>query len=139
MEQTVRVREVYPDGTALVTCSRVSACSGDCHQCRGCGAAPETIELRAVNAIGACAGDWVRLQSDSRGVLRGAAVLYSLPVALFFAGFALGAALHASGAAVGGLGFAAGLLGAAIYDRRLAKKETVYTITAFADSDRRGG
>ena len=39
MEQLVRVKEIYDDGTALVFRIRESACSGDCHKCSGCGAA----------------------------------------------------------------------------------------------------
>ena len=42
MEQLVRVKETYDDGTALVFRIRESACSGDCHKCSGCGAAKET-------------------------------------------------------------------------------------------------
>ena len=38
MEQLVRVKETYDDGTALVFRIRESACSGDCHKCSGCGA-----------------------------------------------------------------------------------------------------
>ena len=47
MEQTVRVKETYEDGTALVIHVRQSACSGDCHKCSGCGAASEMILLKA--------------------------------------------------------------------------------------------
>ena len=43
MEQLVRVKETYDDGTALVFRIRESACSGDCHKCSGCGAAKDTI------------------------------------------------------------------------------------------------
>ena len=45
MEQIVRVKEVYPDGSAQVIHVRESACSGDCHKCSGCGAAKESILL----------------------------------------------------------------------------------------------
>ena len=43
MEQLVRVKEVYDDGTALVFRIRESACSGDCHKCSGCGAADRMV------------------------------------------------------------------------------------------------
>ena len=39
MEQLVRVKETFDDGTATVIHVRESACSGDCHKCSGCGAA----------------------------------------------------------------------------------------------------
>ena len=38
MEQLVRVKETFDDGTATVIHVRESACSGDCHKCSGCGA-----------------------------------------------------------------------------------------------------
>ena len=52
MEQLVRVKETYDDGTALVFRIRESACSGDCHKCSGCGAAKETVTFTAKNPIG---------------------------------------------------------------------------------------
>ena len=51
MEQLVRVKETYDNGTALVIHVRESACSGDCHKCSGCGAAKESILLTAENPL----------------------------------------------------------------------------------------
>ena len=82
MEQLVRVRETFDDGTALVVHVRESACSGDCHKCSGCGAAKETILLKAQNPIGARRGDLVKLESASGPVLKAAAVLYLVPMLL---------------------------------------------------------
>ena len=132
MEQMVRVKEVYPNGTALVVHVRESACSGDCHKCSGCGAAKEAVLFTADNPIGASAGDLVRVESESAPVLKAAAVLYLLPLLLFFAGYGVGAWLGSGGP--GGLaGFGLGVLLAVAYDRKLAKKgETKYTITGFA-------
>ena len=132
MEQLVRIRECYEDGTALVVHIRESACSGDCHKCSGCGAAKEAIELRAENPLDAPAGSLVRIRADSGPVLKAAAVLYLLPLLLFFAGYGAGAWLGSGGP--GGLaGFGLGVLLAVVYDRKLAKKgETKYTITGFA-------
>lgn len=127
MEQKVRIQKILPDGTALVVHVRESACSGDCHKCAGCGAAKETITLRAANPIGAAAGDVVLVSSASGPVLRAAAVVYLLPLALFFLGYAL------AGGWGGGLGFLLGLTGIVIYDRRVARNEkTEYTITGYA-------
>lgn len=124
MEQKVRIRELLPDGTALVVHVRESACSGDCHKCSGCGAARETITLRAANPIGAKVGDVVIIASESAPVLRAAAVTYLLPLALFFLGYLL------LGGWGGGLGFALGVAGVVVYDRRVAKRDrTEYTIT----------
>ena len=133
MEQLVRVRQTHEDGTATVLCVRESACSGDCHKCSGCGAAKESILLRADNPIGARTGDLVKVASESGPVLKAAAVLYMLPLVLFFAGYALGAALGLSGGLFGGLAFVLSIALIVVYDRRMQKKDkTIYTITGFA-------
>ncbi|MBP3673696.1 MAG: SoxR reducing system RseC family protein [Oscillospiraceae bacterium] len=132
MEQTVRVKETYDDGTALVIHLRQSACSGDCHKCSGCGAAVETILLKADNPIGAAVGDFVTIRSESAPVLKAAAVMYMVPVVLFFAGYLLGAMVWNHGAMAGCLAFAAGICLAVVYDRKVVRKEKAgYTITGF--------
>lgn len=131
MEQMVRVREVYPDGTALVIHIRESACSGDCHKCSGCGAAKEAIELKAENPLGAKVGNIVTVSAQTGPVLKAAAVLYVLPLVLFFLGYWLGAAGFGFGALGGCLGFVLGIGAIVLYDRRMGK--TVYTITGFAE------
>lgn len=144
MEQTVRVKRTEPDGTALVVHARQSACSGDCHQCSGCGAATETILLKADNPIGAQAGDLVRIQAESGPVLKAALVLYVLPMVLFFLGYLAGALAWGHGPAAGCAAFAAGICIVIAYDRRVIKKKnTGYTITGFAEgffreSERKG-
>lgn len=133
MEQIVRVREVYDNGTAQVICVRESACSGDCHKCSGCGAAKEAIVLTADNPIGAEQGDFVTLRSETGPVLKAAVVLYMIPLILFFAGYAIGAALNVSGAVTGSLAFVLSIVLIVMYDRRMAKKDSaIYTITGFA-------
>jgi len=133
MEQLVRVREVYDNGTAQVVCVRESACSGDCHKCSGCGAAEETILLTADNPIGASVGDLVNLRSETGPVLKAAVMLYMMPLVLFFAGYAIGAALNISGAVTGCLAFVLSIVLIVLYDRRMAKKDnTIYTNTGFA-------
>jgi len=133
MEQLVRVREVFDNGTAQVICIRESACSGDCHKCSGCGAAKEAILLTVENPIGAAVGDLVSIQSETGPVLKAAVVLYMMPLVLFFAGYALGAVLDLSGAITGSLAFVLSIVLIVLYDRRMAKKEdTIYTITGYA-------
>ena len=133
MEQIVRIRETYDNGTAQVLCIRESACSGDCHKCSGCGAARESILLTVENPIGASAGDLVMLRSETAPVLKAAAVLYMMPLVLFFAGYALAAVLNLSGGLCGGLAFVLSIILIVLYDRRMAKKEnTIYTITGYA-------
>ena len=133
MDQLVRVREVYDNGTAQVICIRESACSGDCHKCSGCGAAKEAILVTANNPIGAGVGDLVNIHSETGPVLKAAAVLYMMPLVLFFVGYAIGAALGVSGAVTGSLAFVLSVVLIVMYDRRMAKKEnTIYTITGYA-------
>ena len=127
MEQTVRVRRILDDGRAEVVHIRQSACSGDCHKCSGCGAAQETLTLTAQNPIGARPGALVKVSSASAPVLGAAALLYLLPLALFFAGYL-------AGPWGGCLGFALGIGIAVVYDRTAARKhKPVYTITGYAE------
>lgn len=133
MEQLARVKKTFADGTAQVVVIRESACSGDCHKCSGCGAAKEAIVFDAQNPIGAKTGDLVNVRSETGPVLKAAAVLYLLPLVLFFGGYAAGVAMGISGALAGGLAFLLSVALIVVYDRHMAKKDnTVYTITDFA-------
>ena len=135
MEQKVRIREILPDGTALVVCVRESACSGDCHKCSGCGAAKEAVVFTADNPIGAKRGDLVKVESSTAPVLKAAVVLYVLPLVLFFLGYWLGTLPGAFGALGGVLGFVLGVVIVVAYDRLVVNKANIrYTITAFADT-----
>ena len=131
MEQKAKILRTHENGKAQVMVVRESACSGDCHKCSGCGAVKETLLFEAVNPIGAKAGELVIVKSESGPVLAGAAVLYMVPLALFFLGYFLGE-MAGQGGLAGCLGFALGVALAAVYDRKVtAKKNTVYTITGY--------
>ena len=132
MEQRARVLRLMDDGKAQVMVIRESACSGDCHKCSGCGAVQETLLFEAENPVGAKPGDLVVIRSESGPVLRSAAVLYMLPLVLFFLGYALGAR-WGIGALLGCLAFAASIALVVVYDRKVqAKIHTVYTITGYS-------
>lgn len=119
--------------SALVFRIRESACSGDCHKCSGCGAAKETVTFTAKNPIGARRGELVKVESETAPVLKAAAVLYVVPLVLFFSGYYLGFRLGGFGALVGGLGFALGIALVLVYDRKVVRKANIdYMITAFA-------
>lgn len=138
MEQLVRVKAVYENGTAQVICIRESACSGDCHKCSGCGAAKEAVVLTADNPIGAKRGDLVKVESDSGPVLKAAVVLYLIPLVLFFLGYWLGSVLGLPPALIACLGFVLGGGIVVAYDRLVVKRANLnYTITAFAGESRR--
>lgn len=130
MEQMVLVRRVLDSGDAEVTVVRQSACSGDCHRCAGCGAATETLILRAKNPINAKAGDVVKIESDSTPVLKAAALLYLFPLALFLIGYLLGEHFWERGILISLLGFALGMLPLRPLDRWI-KGKMEYTIVDF--------
>lgn len=131
MQQLVKVIRCSQDGTAQVACLRQSACSGDCHQCSGCGAVEQTMLFTAQNPIGAKPGEMVLVESATGPVLQAAAVLYLLPLALFIAGYLVGMQWHI-GALVGCLAFGLGIALAVAYDRLIMKKKnTVYTIIGY--------
>ena len=133
MEQLVRVKETYDDGTAQVYLVRQSACSGDCHKCSGCDAATEAMVFKARNAIGAVCGDMVKVESATGPVLQAAMVLYMVPLVLFFVGYAIGDVLWGLGGLVGCLSFVAAIALAVLYDCKVMKKKNIeYTITGFA-------
>ena len=132
MEQIVRVKEAHNDGTATVILQRESACSGDCHKCSGCGAAKEVMIFQAQNPIGAGRGDLVVIESATAPVMKAVGVFYVLPLVLFFGGFFLGDQLWGRGTLVGSLGFILAIVLTVVYDRKIAQKEQVHTITGYA-------
>lgn len=139
MEQIVRVQRIVGDGVAEVIRVRESACSGDCHQCSGCGAAQETIQFRANDPIGVDPGDLVVVSTKSAPLLGATAVLYMVPLALFYVGFYLGSLLG-SGALGGCIAFVLGIALAVLYDRKvLSKKRIEYTITGYAEIPEKRG
>ena len=132
MEQIVRVKEAHKNGTATVFLQRESACSGDCHKCSGCGAAKEVMIFEAQNPIGAQRGDLVVIESKTGPVMKAVGIFYVLPLVLFFLGYYLGDVFFGKGALVGSLGFVAAIGLTVAYDRKIARKEQVHTITGYA-------
>lgn len=132
MEQKVKVYSCQPDGTARVMVVRQSACSGDCHKCSGCGAVEQKLLITARNPIGARPGELVIVSSESATVLKGAAILYMLPLILFIAGYLLGMQWKLGGL-TGFLAFAIGIGIAIAYDRLVVRKKHMqYTIIGYA-------
>lgn len=130
MAQLARVRKCNDDGTAQVIHMGQSACSGACFQCSGCGAARQTPMLTARNPIGAKPGQVVIIKSET-GPALAAAILYRLPLVLFYLGCLLGTAWQ-QGALTGCLAFGLGIVLSVVYHRRVAKKQkNVYTIIGY--------
>ncbi len=133
MEQLVRVKRTFDNGTAEVLLVRESACSGDCHKCSGCGAAKETMIFTAENLIGASRGDLVKVESATGPIMKAAMVLYVIPLVLFFLGYYLGTLPGNFGTLGGCLGFVLGIVLVVVYDRRVVKNADLgYAITAYA-------
>ncbi len=133
------MQKCNPDGTAQVLCIRESACSGDCHKCSGCGAVKQTVTLTAKNPVGAIPGQTVILEVASAPVLTAAAMMYLLPLALFFAGYLL---LMDAGYGIwgGAIGFVLGIAAVVLYDRRvMAKSRAEYTITEIVSGNENKG
>ena len=132
MEQIVIVHRLLENGQAEVLHTRRSACSGDCRHCSGCGEGEQKLLLRADNPIGAPVGAEVRVESASSFVLGTAALVYGLPLGLFFLGYGLAAALGRNGPGWACLGFALGMGLAVALGRSGRQQKTCYTITGYA-------
>ena len=91
--------------------------------------------LTARNPIGAKPGQLVTVESASAPVLAAAAVLYLMPLVLFFVGY-LAFLTTGKGAFFGGIGFLLGIALVLVYDRRVAsKRKAEYTITGIVSEN----
>ena len=129
MRQRARVKET--DGAyATVEVTRSTMCdgcekSGDCGgHCAITGIVGDSrpMTARALNPIGAKAGDLVEVESDERVVLGSAALVFLAPLAVCALFFFLGLRLfgsEAAGIASGAAGFVLAFAGIGLYDRKL--------------------
>ena len=120
MTQTATVEQILADGRVRIAVARQTACGHDCENCAGCGAQAGTVRAVAQDPLGVSVGDRVEVVSENRQIIGIAAVVYLVPFAAFFAGYALGS-LAPSGlwhAAITVLVTAAGCLPALLSDRR---------------------
>lgn len=112
---------------AEIKVKRVSACGHSCEECGGgCSELVRTgpVVVLADNPLNARPGDKVVVESSTKSVLGFAAVVYLLPLALFFAGYFIAKALGAGESAAliwGGLCFALSVVIAVLVDRRAKK------------------
>lgn len=89
------VTSIREDGWAEVVAERKDACD-DCgakHCCVSFGSSSEMV-VRALNRAGAKVGDLVSITLSSGTVLKGAAVLYLIPLAGLMSGVLIGAGLY---------------------------------------------
>jgi positive regulator of sigma E activity len=99
------------DGKARVRIARTEECEG----CRGClySESGRYMIAEAIDRMGVSAGDRVRIQTEGTSLLRDAARLLLLPVALLAAGYLAGSAL-APALGIAGAAQAAGFLVGAV-------------------------
>lgn len=122
MTQIATVERILDDSHAEISVPRKSACGHDCEECAGCGVTGTAVHARALNPIGAAPGQKVVVESSTKKMLRIVALVYLIPVALFFLGYLLALAATDSVAVqytAAAAGFILGILGAVAYDRRL--------------------
>ncbi len=131
MTQNGVVTKLLDGGRAEVAVERGTACGGCGGGCETCVYASR-LTVDAENAVFARPGDRVVLESASGGVLGAALLVYMLPVATFFAGYAVGAALRlAQGPCVltSLAGLAVGVVLTAVIGRR--RQAPRFRITGF--------
>lgn len=127
MTQNAVVKRLVADW-AEIEVHRVSACGHNCEECGGgCSELTRTgpVTVLARNPLGARPGDRVVVESSTKNILGFAAVVYLLPLLLFFVGyfaaFALGAGEGLSLGA-GGVCFLLSIVLAVLADRRAKKR-----------------
>jgi sigma-E factor negative regulatory protein RseC len=79
---------------AEIAVQRQSACGGNCHSCGGC-SERRILKVSAKNALAASVGDRVVVESSTSRILAAAAIVYVIPLVLFFAFYAAAAVLGA--------------------------------------------
>ena len=121
MEQQAQVIRIVNETTAKVAVKRKSACSGDCHTCHGCPHPDEIVMVDADNFVGAQTGDNVVVRSDTGRVLKLAAMLYLMPMVLFFLGYFVMPGGETPRMMAGGIAFVVGIL-ICMYVSRSMKK-----------------
>lgn len=122
MTQIATVERILDSGHAEISVPRKSACGHDCEECAGCGVTGAAVHAKALNPIGALPGQKVVVESSTKKMLRIVALVYLIPVALFFLGYLAAMAVTASVAVqytAAAAGFILGILGAIGYDRHL--------------------
>lgn len=132
MTQKAVVKRLLANNMAEIEVQRQSACGHDCSKCGGCGTPTERIQAKANNYIGAQVGETVTIKGDNKTVFRAAAIVYTLPIILFFVFYAAAKMFGSSesmGVFAGIIGFVASVIAAIIYNRNMNRNgETPFVI-----------
>ena len=148
MQTNATVTEVH-GSYAIVVTERTAACDG-CHKAEegGCSvcslmASDRKMSAKASNEIGACVGDLVVVESDTKKMLWYAALIFLLPLVIAILAWGISASLTDSAwiHAVSGFGgFLLSFLGVFLYSRAIKDRSCEIRITEIlkpsADSDK---
>ena len=132
MTQIARVVDVLQNGLVEVEVRRMCACNHNCDGCSThCRINDEHVKVVAKNDAGAAEGDNVVIQSKTSQILGIAAIVYIVPIMLFFIGYILSSGLGESTSVLIGVGaFLIGIIIAYLYSRHLKKtQKTEYIAT----------
>jgi sigma-E factor negative regulatory protein RseC len=131
-KQTGIVQSTPMEGKARVIVARRSACN-HCGALSGCciTAGPNRMEIEARNPVGAAPGDTVTLRISTNSLIKGAAILYLLPLGGLMVGAFIGGVLQSmigigetAMAVLGGLGgLILGVLVSVFLSRKMSMKE----------------
>ena len=132
MIQKAVVKKILDRKYAEIEVQRQSACGHDCANCGGCGAPLERIQAVAINRVDAQVGDIVTVEAENKQLMRMAAIVYTLPLVLFFAFFIAASLCGVSEGLSGVIGVGGILVGTAVevrYNHKVKKNGgTPFTI-----------
>jgi len=145
MEETGKVVELKPGGTAMVLCRKGSAC-GHCSAADRCEMGKDSGErlVEARNQAGAGIGDQVRISISSETFLKSSFLVYIVPLAALVACAVFGSLLAAPlgfsdpnlpAAGFGIAGLVLSLLGIRSYNRKLERERYLPRIIAIINAD----
>ena len=96
MTQNAVVESLAANGDAVVRVYQKSACGHDCSDCAGICGAKRAIKVQARNPLMAAPGDLVTVETGTARIIRAAALVYLLPLAVLLCGCFLGYVLGGS-------------------------------------------
>ena len=131
MTQNAIVTRKIDDNKVEVTVERGTACGGNCGSCGASCSFKNKLTVTAANSVYASVGDKVIIESQSLRVIRGAALVYLLPILTLLAGYSI--AVHAGisdgkAAVIGVCSVFLGMLLAALISRRKNSRQISFDI-----------
>lgn len=91
MVSKAKIIRIIDENIAEVQVERFTACGHSCDTCGGCSKKDQFITTTAnINHNNIAVGDIVDVVSNTSNVLKGAVIMYILPLILFFVGYFVG-------------------------------------------------